>query len=244
VNRRFAAGALALVASVVLASGCASRQCVSRHASLIPAYVAPDQLVALAAHPDPTRLVVINPHNGPGAAADPSYRRAIDSLRGTSAEVLGYVATDYGRRDPRLVRRDISRYATWYGIHGLFVDEVPTSPTALTYYADVLGTTARRSDEVIVLNPGRVPAPGYFELGDVVVTFEGTYRDYVRRSDAADPADRDVAHLIFEATDREAVLVAAAQRARYVYASEASLPNPWGRLARTVDTQRERLQRC
>lgn len=95
-----------------------------------------------------------------------------------------------------------------------------------------------------VLNPGDVPAAGYFSLADVVVTFEGSYRDYVHRSDGADPPDRDVAHLVFGATDDEARSAAAARRARYVYVSEASLPNPWRRIASTLDAQRRLLARC
>ena len=38
--------------------------------------------------------------------------------------------------------------------------------------------SAQRAGRLIAFNPGTTPAPGYFGLADIVVTFEGSFADY------------------------------------------------------------------
>ena len=89
---------------------------------------------------------------------------------------------------------DAERYREWYGVDGIFLDEVAHDDAQLPYYAAL--SRALRGDGELVLNPGTVPARGYFELADVVVTYEGPFADYARaaragaRLAARRPADR------------------------------------------------------
>lgn len=250
-SRRFSMS-IAGVAAVALI-GCSEPQadnaCTHAHAALIPAYVPPAELTRLATDSDPTRLVVVNPDSGPGAALDPAYADVIDQLRSTGNRVLGYVSTGHGTRDPALVRTEVARYASWYKIIDIFVDEVAHDEAALPYYtalSTALRTTAGR---LIVLNPGMVPAPGYFALADIVVTFEGTFADYHATPDPLRSVGRGLsrtrtAHLIYGASDAQAVDVVIRHRADYVYATSGTLPNPWNTLASSLTEQQARLAQC
>ena len=83
--------------------------------------------------------------------------------------MLGYVATTFGARPATSVTANIARYREWYGVDGIFLDEVAHDVVHLPYYVAL----RRAIGDVVVLNPGTVPARGYFALADVVVTYEG-----------------------------------------------------------------------
>ena len=232
--------------------GCSDQQadsgCSQPHGALVPAYLPPAGLRQLVAQPDPTRLVVINPDNGPGSALDPEYADVIDQLRDAGTRVLGYVATGYATRDPEVVRREVARYASWYKIDDLFVDEVSSDEASLPYYT-ALSATLRRTNRLLAFNPGMVPAGGYFGLADIVVTFEGSFAEY-RAAQTPAPAPVNgvprtrTAHLVFGATDDQAIEVAAGKRADYVYATSGTFPNPWSTLASSFTDQQSRLAAC
>ena len=147
--------------------------------TLTPAYLEPPALEALVDEAPAPMLLIVNPANGPGPSSDPAYRRVIERAQASGARVLGYVATTFGARArdqrrgrrrplPRVVRR-------WTGSSST---RSPTTCVHLPYYVAL-----RRAigDAFVVLNPGMVPARGYFALADVVVTYEGPFADYARR---------------------------------------------------------------
>jgi hypothetical protein len=223
-------------------------QACSSRPALVPAYLKPSELAPLIAHPDRNRLVVVNPENGPGAAVNSAYADAIAQLQRTGTGVMGYVRTDYGSRDPALVRRDVERYSDWYGIRDFFVDEVSAGADELPYYTTLSANLRTTPGRLIAFNPGRTPAPGYVGLADIVVTFEGSFADYRATRDLQPTtmslSGTKTAHLIFGASDQQARDVVAHPRADYVYASPSTYPNPWGTLAPSLTTQQARLGRC
>jgi hypothetical protein len=242
-----AAGAVLLVA-LLLNRG--SERKPSCRSALIPAYLPPHALVDLATGPVRPRVVVINPANGPGQDAHAPYGRAVWAAQDAGARVLGYVPTTYGQRPLRDVEADIDRYDTWYGVDGIFLDEVAHTAAELPYY-DALSRHIRASrGRFVVLNPGMVPAPGYFDLADVVVTYEGTYADYAGALErmpawvARQPAQR-MAHLVYGAS-REQALSAVTNPARvgFVYATSGSLPDPWRALPSYLHEEEEALASC
>ncbi len=117
---------------------------------------------------------------------------------------------------------------------GIFLDEVAHDVVHLPYYVAL-----RRAigDAFVVLNPGTVPARGYFALADVVVTYEGPFADYARRLALEPGWLRDVppaktAHLVYAATRDEAIsLFAAPPRARLAVRHLGLAPEPLGRAA-------------
>jgi hypothetical protein len=219
-----------LLTSVVL--GRASERETGCAASLIPAYLSPQGIADLAdAAPGP-RLLIVNPASGPGERTDPDFRRAVAHAQAGGAKVLGYVPTTFGARRSAAVLADVERYREWYGVDGIFLDEVSHDEAQLPYYA---GLSRRLNGEgELVLNPGTVPARGYFDLADLVVTFEGPFADYASRLAEAPawlkdvPADR-TAHLVYAASAAQArSIFAATPRDVHLYVTSGSPPDPWG----------------
>jgi Spherulation-specific family 4 len=101
----------------------------------------------------------------------------------------------------------------------------------------------------VAFNPGTVPAREYVDLADIVVTFEGAASAY----DAAMQAmprwtrkvpRRKIAHLLYDATRAQALDAVTAGSAGYVYATSASLPDPWSTLPPYLDELEARLAGC
>ena len=243
-----AAGAVLLV--VLLTTRGAERRPTCR-TTLIPAYVPPHALVELVRASSRPRLLVINPANGPGAEAVPAYRAAVRTAQRAGARVLGYVHTTYGARPAADVMADIDRYTSWYRVDGIFLDEASHDAGLLGYYA-ALGRHVRAGGarRVVVLNPGAVPAREYFDLADVIVTFEGPYAAYGAAMDAMPEWVRDqppgrVAHLVYDASRQQAMaIVAHPHKAGYVYATSGSMPDPWRTVPSYLHDEEHALEVC
>ena len=221
----------------------------SCRAALIPAYVPPHELAALAAGARRPRMVIVNPDSGPGAGEGHAYGDAVRTLQAAGIRVLGYVPTGYGGRPLADVLGDIRRYLAWYRVDGIFFDEASSDATLLPYYRAASRQARGASGRVVVLNPGVPPAAGYFDVADVVVTFEGTYAGYASAM-AATPGwlrrmrpDR-VAHLVYDATRAEALDAVTGAAASYVYVTSGAMPNPWRSLTPYLDDEAEALSAC
>jgi hypothetical protein len=222
----------------------------AHRSALIPAYLSPGRVIDLVQGSAPPRLVVINPHNGPGAERRSSFREAVAVARGTGTRVLGYVATGYGARPARDVLADVDRYVAWYGVDGIFFDEAAPDEAHLPYYA-ALSRHVRSSGggRTVVVNPGTVPARGYFDVADVVVTFEGPYAAYAATLErmpgwVRDEPPEHVAHLVYAASRRQALAAVRAHRgsAGYLYVTSGSPPNPWRTVPPYLAEQEEALR--
>jgi hypothetical protein len=217
--------------------------------TLIPAYLAADDLARIAERPAPGRVVVVNPHNGPGAEARRSYRAAVAAVQLGGTRVLGYVHTGYGARPAADVLADATRYRAWYGVDGVFLDEAAEDDARLPYYRALAGEARAAGLRLVALNPGTVPARGYFDVGDIVVTFEGPYAAYGEATRTTPDWLRDVrptqvAHLVYDATPAEALSAAGADGAGFLYATSGELPDPWSTLPPYLDELEARLGTC
>jgi hypothetical protein len=242
-----AAATLVLLVSLLTRGSSGAPSC---RGALIPAYVPPRELLELLHRPELPQLLVVNPANGPGERAQDAYRDAVRSAQRERVRVLGYVATGYGARAVADVERDVDRYAAWYGVDGIFLDEVSPSEDRLAHYRALAEHARGDAARLVVLNPGTVPAPGYFGLADVVVTFEGPYAAYApalgrmpRWLAKVDP--ERVAHLVYDAgTDEALTAVRGARAAGYVYATPGVQPNPWRTLPPSAEHDRELRALC
>ena len=218
-------------------------------AALVPAYVPPHELAALAASVRRPRMVVVNPDSGPGAGQGHAYAEAVRTLQAAGVRVLGYVPTTYGGRSLASVLADVRRYLAWYEVDGIFFDETSSDAALLPYYRAVSRPARGDAGRVVVFNPGVPPAAGYFDVADVVVTFEGTYAGYGDAMEATPDwlrrmrPDR-VAHLVYGATRAEALDAVADSAAGYVYATSGAMPNPWRSLPAYLGEQEEALAAC
>lgn len=182
-------------------------------------------------------FVVVNVHNGPGAADDPYYGPALQELRSAAPGlvVLGYVDLDYGVRAVAEVMDEVRAWQDRYGLEGVMLDRYPAAPS------DDPG--ARRAREVVARirsvgvahvagNPGLDPAPGTEEELDVVCDFEGPAHEY---ADPSRPLRRGRGrwHLVYDcpATSANEVREQALERgADYVFVTDGVLPHPWAGL--------------
>lgn len=188
-------------------------------------------------------FAILNPGSGPGQAVDRGYIEPIAAVQASGGRVIGYVDTGYGKRPSVSVLRDVMRYQSWYGLRGAFLDQVSSGHDHLAHYGRIAEAVRRAGMDFVVLNPGVTPDPGYAELADVVVTFEGSwaaYRDHAAADWTADhPAER-FCHLVHSTPTEEVSAAQNTARARHVgafYVTELGGANPWGSLSRQLEQQ-------
>ncbi|MFG2296648.1 spherulation-specific family 4 protein [Streptomyces sp. NPDC048603] len=138
----------------------------------------PEAWAALTRSADRLHSVVLNPASGPGAAPDEAFAAAAARLRDAGVAVLGYVDTDYGRRPHADVVRELLRHRDWYATDGAFLDQAATGPESLPHYRRLAVAASAAGARTLVLNHGTHPHPGFAELADLLVTFEGPWEAY------------------------------------------------------------------
>jgi hypothetical protein len=210
----------------------------------VPAYFHPAEYPfewqTLQAAPDRMRFVVLNVNSGPGLRRDPYYAPVAQALLAAGVRAIGYVATDYGQRSPGEVAYEVDCYRRWYGIEGVFMDQVSAGLDQLDHYAQTVLAARTAGARFVVLHPGTHPHPGYIDLANVTVTFEGTWSQYVTLQQPSwvtrFPATR-FCHLIHTVPGRElrpGLQLALDRHARTVCLTEGSGDNPWGQLPEAV----------
>ncbi len=206
----------------------------------VPAYAYPgtrpalwDRLLDIAPH---LRFVVVNVHNGPGAKTDPAYAAAIDRLRAAGVCLVGYVDTDYARVSPARVARAAGIWRRRYGVRGVFLDQVAGDLAHLEYFAACAVGVRAAGAPFVVANPGTDCHPGYADLANVIVSFEGRWSTYQQYSPPAwmleRPADR-FCHLVHSTPTRRLPTVAdlaAGRHAGTVFFTDGAGANPWQRV--------------
>jgi hypothetical protein len=210
----------------------------------VPAYFNPSWDLTgwqdLAALGPALSFAILNPDSGPGHAPDRAYHASIAAVHASGARVIGYVDTAYGRRTTTAVLHDLMRYQSWYGLRGVFLDQVSSGPDHLAQYRRIVDTARRTGFNFVAMNPGVTPDPGYAEFADVLVTFEGSwlaYRDHSSVDWTTDhPAER-FCHLVHSTPPEELAAAHEAVLNRHVggfYITEQSGANPWGSLSTQV----------
>lgn len=206
----------------------------------VPAYFSPgsDWTRMDRANP-PVRLAVVDPDNGPGPSRDPRYAAAVRAAQSAGITVVGYVFTAFAHRPLAAVEADVDAYYRWYGVNGVLFDQATTACASEPYYA-VLNryVKARGGVARTILNPGTQTNRCYAHAADILVTFEGSDREYLRSHPVpAWVAGYPPSHFwnIIYATSSATALartIELSQRRRvgYVYVTGAGLPNPYGRL--------------
>ncbi len=210
---------------------------------LVPLYVHPavdgDAWQRAARAAGLLAAVVVNVDDGPGTVQDSVLGAAVDRLHTAGVATVGYLDTGYGRVSPEVVRAQAQRWAGWYGVGGLFVDQVSSLAQDRDHCRRVVaagleGVGPRTGP--VVLNFGTEPHPDYAEsaVADLLITFEGTWADYRRYRPSPLWRRPDVAarcgHLV-HAVPPDEVSVAVEQARRWavggVGVSCGTGANPW-----------------
>lgn len=239
-----------LLAATVFAARGPDRRAACPPGGLVPAYLPPRAITALAGSPHLPRLLVVNPASGPGTQPHPPFKDAVRAAQRAGARVLGYVHTGWGARDAGDVERDIDRYAAWYGTDGVFLDEAAHDASVVGYYRKLAVHVRAAGERIVALNPGVVPARAYFSFADVIVTFEGSYLEYEDRLAVMPgwlgqvPRDR-IAHLVYGATREQALALARGNgHAGRLYVTSGGLPDPWSALPDYLADEQAALGGC
>ena len=248
------------IAAAILALGIHSA--VLATALLVPAYFYPssdpsqsywDEMTAAASGASVT--AIMNPANGPGSAFNSDYATAVNSFRAAGGKVLGYVYTCYGgtqcfnglppTQTTAQVLSAAQRYADWYGVDGIFLDEMSNRLSDLPYYQTVAqGLRAAHADWRVVGNPGTSTPAAYLNVADTLVTLETGTGSYANATSepwmlTADPARQ--ANLFYNLATADAMRAllaeAVARNVGYVYITDDRYivgdpiaNNPWDQL--------------
>ncbi len=151
---------------------------------LLPLYIYPNwydrdkylwKEVALAAKKVQI-VAIINPNNGPdNAPPNTDYQQGIKDLHQAGVKIVGYVPTNYTKRDLLAVKTDIDLYIKHFNIDGIFIDETANTQDKLAYYQQIYKQIKSRSSRYqVILNPGTDITESYIHepVADVLVIFE------------------------------------------------------------------------
>lgn len=121
-------------------------------------------------------VAIINPNSGPdNAPPNKDYQQGIKDLRQAGIKIIGYVPSNYTKRDFKTVKTDIDLYTKYFQVDGIFIDEAASSPEKLKYYQQLYQhIKSRSSDYQVIINPGVNVDETYVnqKVADVIVTFE------------------------------------------------------------------------
>ena len=193
-----------------------------------------------------SRTIVMNPDSGPGSALDASYQAAVLKAQKAGAKVYGYVPTGYGKDALATAEAEVVSYIDWYGVDGIFVDEVATDATLASSYYQPLVTyiTGKLPSGGVLLNPGTYPDESYAKLtlpGTAtlrIVVFESDYASFAA-SAAAPPSwassypaslFMDIVYNTSSSQMSNALTLAAGRNVGSVYLTNELMPNPYAAL--------------
>ncbi|HTB58608.1 MAG TPA: spherulation-specific family 4 protein [Polyangia bacterium] len=205
--------------------------------TIIPLYTAPTDpswaavAAAKAAHPAVPVLAVVNPANGPGAAASADYSAGIARLTAAGVKVIGYVHTSWGARPAAELQAEMGQWQSWYpGVSGIFFDEMANAAGQESYYSALTAYAKGRGLGFTIGNPGADSSPTYVGTEDVILIYEnsgvpsvaalgGWHASYNRSNFGVIP---------YAVGSLDTTFVQAAKPyVAYIYLQSDTLPNPW-----------------
>jgi hypothetical protein len=213
---------------------------------IVPAYWDPDaQWQKIIADAPTVGMIIYNPDNGPGPAAKPGYAAAIAQAQAAGIIVLGYVSTQYGARAEADITADVNGYYNLYSPSGIYFAEGPTGDACDMLQGEYqrLTSLARSHDSKAYVAIGTRFCPTYITFSDLIVEFAetwSTYQDYVSPAWMPANSPERFIHFVSEVPDAEAAHVlsmAIGFGAGWIFATDGTLPNPWGALPSYYDQE-------
>lgn len=183
-------------------------------------------------------VMILNPASGPGPSPDTALQGSVSHAQDSGSAVIGYIGTEYGARPLAEAERYVRQYQSWYGVTGIFLDQTPTEGTRNIGYYRSLARYIHQAipGATIWLNPGDFPARAYMSVGNVVMVFEGPYKNYVNLpvpSWVKDYRPGRFAHTIYatpEAAISSAVKLSRERNAGHLFITDLVGSNPYSAL--------------
>jgi hypothetical protein len=204
---------------------------------IVPLYSYPGSnwqslIQAKETYPSVPVIAIINPSSGPGSYQDPNYVTGIEQLESADIAVIGYVATGYGSVPISQAEQEIYTYSQFYGLNGIFFDEMASVSGFESYYSTLNAYAASLGYSVTVGNPGQLIPASYIGTVDNIVIYEnsGLPSTSFLSSLGYDPSDFSVISYSDSGVNASFVQ-AAAGTVGYIYVTDGSLPNPYAALS-------------
>jgi hypothetical protein len=185
------------------------------------------------AYPSVPITVIVNPSSGPGASKDPNYVTWINDLRSAGVNVFGYVYTSYGARSASSVAADINTYKAWYGVNGIFLDEMSNVAGHESYYSALTSYAHSLGLNTVVGNPGAAVPNSYIGAVDVIVIYEnaGIPSASALGTSTMGLSKSGFATMSYGVSSLTSSSVSAvASYAGYVFITDEGMPNPYSSL--------------
>ncbi len=185
---------------------------------------------------------IMNPGNGPGNARDNNYVNVVNAFRAAGGRVIGYVYSSYGARPLAEVTADVDKFAQWYDVDGIFVDEMWNNGPAekLNYYKSIYDhVKSINPDWEVMGNPGTTTIEQYltWPAADRLMVFENVGAQYPGHTPSAWNANYDrsrfvhLVHTEASSANMEMYLqLALARNVGGIYVTNDVLNNPWDTL--------------
>jgi hypothetical protein len=181
---------------------------------------------------------IINPHNGPGEKADKSYINGIKYLKKFNINIIGYVHTEYSKRNIHLIKEDIYKWSDFYfdyGMDGIFFDETDTNENSFSFYDDLLKYTRNLDFKFNILNAGYTTSNKYIDskIANVVITYEQAYINWINKFPSITNTSNDftklslLVHTMKKNDFQNTINLAKKRGFEYIYLTQDTLPNPW-----------------
>ena len=217
---------------------------------LVPLYVDPDStwyklIEEKHEHHNVPIIAVINPSNGPGTAINQRYAGGVRQLQHSGIIVLGYVYTNYGIRNATDIESEINSYKDWYGVNGIFFDEMANVEGKESYYANLTKYVKTHDMSMTIGNPGTDTLPSYVGTVDNLVLYEnqnlppvslfgGWHENFTKNNFSF------VSYGVESMNSQDVLLLA--KHVGYLYVTERGLDNPWDALSGYFDKLVEMLK--
>jgi hypothetical protein len=147
---------------------------------IVPLYIWPgaqwDAIIeAKRTNPNTPMTAIINPSSGPGDGPVEPIRAGVKKFEKAGISSVGYVPTGHGRAEPRSARSSIDKYREWYGLDGIFLDEVSSGRANSEYYLALTAYARSVGIKTCIGNPGQRVSPEYHDIFDTLIVFEGPH---------------------------------------------------------------------
>ena len=192
------------------------------------------------------RIMIVNPNSGPGTDANTEYRNIVAAAQRSGNKVYGYVSTQYGKVDAQTVQEEVGKYIKWYGVDGIFVDEVSADAAQVARYYQPVVTfiTSSIDGGGVILNAGTYPDERYAKIKVLqqsklqIVVFEHDYASFTAASFEVPAWIRNYPSSMFinivygTPTDdvAEVLQLSAKRGASSVYVTDQTMPNRYAAL--------------
>ena len=129
-------------------------------------------------------FAICNINSGPGTAIEQDWVRQINDAHAAGLKVIGYVRTNYWNKPVAEAKAEIDKYYAWYGIDGVFLDEVAWEDEKQYYYLDLYNyVKAKTGPRLVVINPGTADAHEiYMGCCDIMMNFEASATEYLAQA--------------------------------------------------------------